>query len=125
MFAMHLIYKLVDNCTGRLGCNGSGGLVYGELVISEMQQIIKILINECEFGKLSRFIDIGSGQGKPSMHVTQYLGVAFGCGIEIEPMRAFLGNRILYNLLKEAQQDNKLGFNCLFNVTTLIKKRII
>jgi len=40
------------------------------------------MIDHCGLDAESRFLDVGSGLGKPSFHVAQYPGVSFAFGIE-------------------------------------------
>jgi hypothetical protein len=112
--AVKLVYKIINKHTGRVGGNGSGGPIYGELIEGHMQKIVNFLIVNCDLTDLSRFIDIGNGRGKPSMHVAQDPGVQFSFGIEIEKLRANLGLYSLYHLLNAAMKDDTVGFKCLF-----------
>lgn len=64
-------YSIVRRCTGSLGGNGSGGAIYGELTTGSMQKVVDAMIQHCELGKDSIFIDVGAGLGKPNIHVAQ------------------------------------------------------
>ena len=81
------IYKLIQTQTGALGGNGYTGAIYGELTMHSMQRCINILIKNCEMTTSSRFIDVGSGLGKPNFHAAQYPGVRLSIGVELEPIR--------------------------------------
>ena len=70
--------------------------------------------------KDSRFIDVGCGLAKPSLHVAQYPGVEFSYGIEVEHVRYMLGMSNLEQVLKAAMKDEesettetKIGHKCI------------
>jgi hypothetical protein len=52
-----------------------------------MHKIVNYLVDECNLSTDSRFIDVGSGLGKPNFHVAQYPGVRISIGIELEKIR--------------------------------------
>ena len=64
-----------------------------------------------EFGPSSRFIDVGSGLGKPNLHVTQDPAVEFSYGIEMERVRWMLGMSNLKTVLEEANKQDKMMSN--------------
>ena len=66
---------MIRKTTGTLGGNGSTGAIYGELTMHSMHKIVNILMEKCELTADSRFIDVGSGLGKPNFHVAQYPGI--------------------------------------------------
>ena len=68
---VELAYKIVRKSTGALGGNGTTGAIYGELTIGSMQRVIDYLKENCELTEQSRFIDVGSGLGKPNFHAAQ------------------------------------------------------
>jgi hypothetical protein len=82
-----VVYKSVRKLTGTLGSDGSGGPINGELRVGCMQKVIAFLVAFCSLTSSSRFIDIGSGQGKPSFHVAQSPGVRLSIGVEVERLR--------------------------------------
>ena len=82
-----IVYRCVQKATGSLGGNGSGGPIYGELTVGSMQAVINHLVRYCNLSPRSRFIDVGSGRGKPNFHVAQDPGVRLSIGIEVEPIR--------------------------------------
>lgn len=96
------VYKIVKRLTGSLGGNGSEGPIYGELTMHSMQKMINLMKQHTGFGPTSRFIDVGSGIGKPSLHVTQDPGVSFSYGIEVEESRWLLGMSCLKGMLEAA-----------------------
>lgn len=81
------IYKIVQKCTGALGGNGYDGAIYGELTKHSMQKVVNLLMDHCGMTKKSRFIDVGSGLGKPNFHASQSPGVRLSLGIELEEIR--------------------------------------
>lgn len=89
------IYKLINKSTGALGGNGYDGAIYGELTMHSMQKVTDVLTGICGMTAQSRFIDVGSGLGKPNFHVSQSPGVRISVGIELERIRWQLA---MYNL---------------------------
>jgi hypothetical protein len=80
-----------------------------------MAKIIRYMIQFTKLNSSSRFIDVGSGIGKPNLHVAQHPGVEFSCGVEMEEVRWWLGMACLKAVLdaavvqqQEQQQDNIL-----------------
>ena len=117
------VYKLVKKLTGSIGGNGSCGPIYGELTMGSMQKMVNLMQKHTHLDTSSRFIDVGSGIGKPNLHVTQDPGVAFSCGIEMELDRWRLGLKCLQFVLQEAlkdtdeskiNDDQKIRHNCMF-----------
>lgn len=102
------VYKIVKRLTGSIGGNGYVGPIYGELTMGSMQKMINLMIEHCGLDANSRFIDVGSGIGKPNLHVAQYPGVSFSCGVEVEQTRWALGLSCLKAVLDAAvdQQAN-------------------
>jgi len=103
------VYTAINKMTGRIGGNGSGGAIYGELTVGSMQKMVNQMKKHTQFSSQSRFIDVGCGLGKPNIHVAQDPGVEFSFGIEMEKVRWLLGMHNLYNVLSEARKEN--GFN--------------
>ncbi len=75
------------------------------------------------FDSSSCFIDIGSGLGKPNLHVAQDPGVEFSLGIEVKKLRWMLSLHNLHSVLKYRIEQahstglhttDLLGFNCFF-----------
>jgi hypothetical protein len=81
------IYKIVRKYTGALGGNGYDGAIYGELTVGSMQRVLNILVDECEMTSHSRFIDVGSGLGKPNFHASQFPKARLSVGVELEEIR--------------------------------------
>ena len=113
------VYHIVNKHTGRIGGNGHGGAIYGELTVGSMQKMTNIMIEHTGLGPESRFIDVGCGLGKPNLHVAQYPGVAFSYGIEMELVRWILGIANLNQVLQEAMREthpneSQIGHRCFF-----------
>ena len=104
-----LVYSLVKKLTGSIGGNGSCGPIYGELTMGSMQRMVNLMKQYTHLNSESRFIDVGSGIGKPNMHVMQDPGVAFSCGIEMELDRWRLGLKCLQKVLHEASEQEVAG----------------
>lgn len=115
------VYKRINKITREIGGNGSVGPIYGELTIGSMQKMVNLMIQYSHLSQESRFIDIGSGVGKPNFHVAQFPGVSFSCGIEVEFNRWLLGTACLKAVLDEAvkQGDEATGSKILGNTVFL------
>jgi hypothetical protein len=103
------VYKVIHKATGVLGGNGYNGAIYGELTVGSMQKVIDFLVSECELSQASRFIDVGSGLGKPNFHALQSPEVSLSLGVELEEIRWILA---MHNL--------NFYFNALSKDTALI-----
>ena len=105
------VYKIVRKLTGNLGGNGYSGPIYGELTMNSMQKMVDLMVEYTDFSSSSRFIDVGSGIGKPNLHVAQYPGVEFSCGVEMEHNRWSLGMSCLKACLNAAvvERDETLA----------------
>ena len=101
------VYKIVRKLTGNIGGNGYSGPIYGELTKHSMQKMIDLMTKHTSFSSSSRFIDVGSGIGKPNLHVAQYPGVEFSCGVEMEHNRWSLGMTCLKACLNAAVQERE------------------
>ena len=98
-------YSIIRNCTGTLGGNGTTGAIYGELTMGSMQKIVNLMVEECELNNQSRFIDVGSGLGKPNFHAAQDPQCRLSVGVELEDIRWHLS---MYNL-KHTLTDTTRG----------------
>jgi len=99
------VYRIVNTLTGSLGGAGCGGAIYGELTKSSMHKLIKLMVDSIKLGPDSRFLDVGSGVGKPNLHVAQYPGVKVSIGIELIYERWLLSISCLKACLKTAATD--------------------
>jgi len=110
------VYSLVSRMTGKIGGNGNGGAIYGELTIGSMQKIIELMKKHTNFNKSSRFIDVGCGLGKPNLHVAQDPGVQFSYGVEMERVRWLLGmcnlNQVLDEALNQKSKEKNKNQRC-------------
>jgi hypothetical protein len=101
------VYKIVRKLTGNIGGNGYSGPIYGELTKHSMQKMVDLMVQNTGFSSSSRFIDVGSGIGKPNLHVAQYPGVEFSCGVEMEHNRWSLGMSCLKACLNAAAVQDR------------------
>jgi hypothetical protein len=118
------VYKIISKLTGSVGGNGSFGAIYGELTMGSMQKMVDLMKKYTAFDSSSRFIDVGSGLGKPNLHVCQDPGVEFSYGIEMERSRWMLGMANLQSVVKAASvqqascgsfsEQKQIGYNCYF-----------
>jgi hypothetical protein len=77
------VYQLIHAGSGALGGDSSLGPIYGEQTIGSFQHVLNYLKSECDLTIDSRFIDVGSGLGKPNFHVAQDPIVKLSIGIEL------------------------------------------
>jgi Histone methylation protein DOT1 len=94
-----LVYSIINKLTGGMGGNGSHGPIYGELTMGSMQKMVNAMKVFTDFSSSSRFMDVGSGIGKPSFHVAQDPGVEFSYGVELIKDRWLLSMNCLKQLL--------------------------
>ena len=118
------VYSIIKAATGSIGGNADGGAIYGETTAFSLQNIINLMKAHANFTSDSRFIDIGSGLGKPNLHVAQDPGVRFSYGIEVNRIRWLLSlnnlQRVLQYRIHQSTSSvinkaNLLGFNCFFS----------
>lgn len=117
-------YQIINKMTGKIGGNGHGGAIYGELTVGSMQKMINLMKEHTDFNAKSRFIDVGCGLGKPNIHVAQDPGCEFSYGIEMEEVRWLLGMHNLNHVLRDAKNFNKkaadetevVGHRCVLEV---------
>jgi len=100
------IYNIIRKLTGSIGGNGHVGPIYGELTMNSMQKMVDLMVKHCGLDSDSRFIDVGSGIGKPNFHVAQCPGVSFSCGVEVEHTRFALGMTCLKAVLDQAMEQD-------------------
>lgn len=115
------VYSIVKKLTGSIGGNGCFGPIYGELTMGSMQKMINLIKEHAELSTKSRFIDVGSGIGKPNLHVAQDPGVEFSLGVEVEHDRWLLGMNCLKGVLDAASdqsvdvtESERIHQNCMF-----------
>ncbi|KAL3671588.1 hypothetical protein V7S43_003504 [Phytophthora oleae] len=101
------VYKAIRKQTGSLGGNAAGGAIYGEITQASFQRVVDYLKENCELSKTSRFIDVGSGLGKPNFHVSVDPGVQVSYGIELEELRWHLSLHNLRSVLSLDSQSKK------------------
>ncbi|OWZ24624.1 hypothetical protein PHMEG_000305 [Phytophthora megakarya] len=101
------VYKAIRKQTGSLGGNAAGGAIYGEITQASFQRVVDYLKEKCELSKTSRFLDVGSGLGKPNFHVSVDPGVQVSYGIELEELRWHLSLHNLRSVLSLDSQRNK------------------
>jgi len=73
--------------------------------MGSMQKMINLMKEHTGFDSTSRFIDVGSGVGKPNLHVSQDPGVEFSYGIEVEADRWLLSMHSLQGTLEAIGND--------------------
>jgi hypothetical protein len=81
------LYKVIRQSTGAVGGYGHQGPIYGEITMGTFQKVIDALSLHTGFDASSSFVDIGSGLGKPNLHVALNPGVKLSYGIEVEQLR--------------------------------------
>lgn len=85
--AIKHLYRVIQKSSGAVGGYGHNGPVYGEITMGTFQKVVNAMVKHTGFDASSSFVDIGSGLGKPSLHVALNPGVQLSCGIEVEELR--------------------------------------
>ena len=67
------------------------------------------MVTSTNLGPNNRFLDVGSGLGKPNLHVAQYPGVKVSIGIELKRERWMLSLSNLKACLKTAKTAARHG----------------
>ena len=80
------LYSLIQR-TNKVGGEGMGGAIYGEITIGSMTKMMHYLKEHTDFGPDSVFIDVGSGLGKPTMHAAVDPGCRLSLGVEMQGVR--------------------------------------
>eukprot|EP00937_MAST-01D_sp_MAST-1D-sp2_P004883 g4883.t1 len=88
--AVNALYSTVQQATGALGGNASGGEIYGEITKSSVQRILDAFREHCDFGAGAAFLDIGAGLGKPNFHASVDGALRVSVGVEIDRVRWYL-----------------------------------
>ena len=80
---VHNTYSIIHKATGRHTGNDANGPIYGELTQGSMQKIFNVIETEFSIsGRQLRFLDIGSGLGKPNYHANA-LDAELSWGVEM------------------------------------------
>ncbi len=108
------VYSMIGKTTGSLGGNGATGAIYGELTAGSFQKIVDLLKAHCNLKPSSRFVDVGSGLGKPSFHVAQDVGCQISFGVELEELRWRLSIHNHRSMLRASQTDFSPPVNVFF-----------
>jgi hypothetical protein len=91
--------------------------VYGEITKGAFQKIVDDMKAYADFNATSRFIDVGSGLGKPCLHVAQDPGVSFSFGIELSEVRWGLCINAFLKVLQLASkqvESCRISHKCFF-----------
>jgi len=81
------LYRVIQKSSGAVGGYGHNGPIYGEITMGTFDKIVHVMKKHTAFDASSSFIDIGSGLGKPNLHVALHPGVQLSCGVEVEQLR--------------------------------------
>ena len=97
-------YGVVRRATGATGGGANGGAIYGEIGAASFQKVVDLLKERCGLDEDSYFLDVGSGLGKPNLHVAQDPGVAVSVGVEFDETRWQLGMHNLNSVHRAADR---------------------
>ena len=75
-----------------------------------MQDILDELKKKCRLSSRSRFVDVGSGLGKPNFHAAQDPNVCVSVGIESEYIRHILAQKNLSHILADKSDSSSVAF---------------
>jgi hypothetical protein len=90
--------------------------IAGEVTEHSMQRIVQIMMQLMHFDASSRVIDIGCGQGKPSLHFAFAVNPSFNVGIEIVPWRWYQATTNLTKVCDESLRGKLPYPNCFFEL---------
>lgn len=93
--ASRRLYNAMNSAESRLG-GGEGNVgLYGTIRNAGMQKIMHSLREMTGMGRLSRFLDVGAGLGRPCLHALLPPGVARSRGIELDAVKVTKGDALL------------------------------
>jgi len=101
------LYRVIQKSSGAVGGYGHNGPVYGEVTMGTFQKVVDALAEHTGFDSSSAFVDIGSGLGKPNLHVALNPGVRLSFGVELEELRWQLSMHNLRFVLDEVSEMRK------------------
>jgi len=101
------LYRVIQKSSGAVGGYGHNGPVYGEVTMGTFQKVVDALCEHTGFDASSAFVDIGSGLGKPNLHVALNPGVRLSYGVELEELRWQLSMHNLRFVLNEVPEMRK------------------
>jgi len=101
------LYRVIQKSSGAVGGYGHNGPVYGEVTMGTFQKVVDALCAHTGFDASSAFVDIGSGLGKPNLHVALNPGVRLSYGVELEELRWQLSMHNLRFVLNEVPEMRK------------------
>lgn len=101
------LYRVIHKSTGSVGGYGHNGPIYGEITMGTFQKVVDALAEHTGFDASSSFVDIGSGLGKPNLHVALNPGVRLSYGVELEELRWQLSMHNLRFVLNEVPEMRK------------------
>jgi hypothetical protein len=101
------LYRVIQKSSGAVGGYGHNGPVYGEVTMGTFQKVVDALAEHTGFDASSAFVDIGSGLGKPNLHVALNPGVRLSYGVELEELRWQLSMHNLRFVLNEVAEMRK------------------
>jgi hypothetical protein len=114
------VYSIIRKRT-RKGGNCSGGEINGETTVGSFKKLVKLLKKCTQFMHESRFLDVGSGLKKLSLHLSVDPRAKFTCGTENQVLRWTLSIMNHHNILKEVwpsdqhpTKESIIGNNCFF-----------
>jgi len=101
------LYRVIQKSSGAVGGYGHNGPVYGEVTMGTFQKVVDALCEHTGFDASSAFVDIGSGLGKPNLHVALNPGVRLSYGVELEELRWQLSMHNLRYVLNQVPEMRK------------------
>jgi hypothetical protein len=82
------IYKIFTGPLASVGGeSGRTSPLYGELTTGSMHKILRHMVEKMNLSKSSRFLDVGSGRGRPNLHASAYPRPRLSIGIEVDENR--------------------------------------
>lgn len=101
-----LIRRKCLDCRPALSGRGGYG-VYGELTLGSMSIVINKMKEHTDLNSTSIFLDVGSGLGKPTIHVAQAADCV-SIGVESIPIRHYVAMNCMKCVFDLAESNNKI-----------------
>jgi len=90
--------------------------IAGEITKQSMNRVVRVMKERMNFDSSSRVLDIGSGQGKPSLHFAVSVNPSFNFGVELVPWRWFQAISNLIKVYEESMIKGNPFPNCFFQL---------
>ena len=99
--------------------------IAGEITKGSMIRVVKIMEDKMSFNSNSRVLDIGCGQGKPSLHFATAVNPSFNFGVEVVPWRWYQATTNLMKVFDDSVTGGAPFPNCFFQLGNIRQARTL